>query len=218
MRMRWRRAGGVLAMSVLAALVWAAPAAAEIVIFSSGRTLSVRSHRIDGASIVLELRGGGEITCQRSLVAEIRPDEMAYPDPAPPMDAAAMTASDGASPFAAIIAQVAARQQVDAQLIRAIIAVESAYVPEATSPKGAMGLMQIMPATARAYHVRNPYDPRANIEAGVRHLKMLLARFPLRDALAAYNAGAAAVERFGGIPPFPETQAYVASVLARLAR
>jgi soluble lytic murein transglycosylase-like protein len=204
-------------MSVLAALVCAAPAAAEIVIFSSGRTLSVRSHRIAGASIVLELRGGGEITCQRSLVAEIRPDEMAYPDPAPPM-AAAMTAPDETAPFAAIIAQVAARQQVDPQLIRAIIAVESAYVPEATSPKGAMGLMQIMPATARTYHVSNPYDPRANIEAGVRHLKMLLERFPLRDALAAYNAGAAAVERFGGIPPFPETQAYVARVLARLTR
>jgi soluble lytic murein transglycosylase-like protein len=197
--------------------VSAAPASAEIVIFSSGRTLSVQSHQVAGDSIVLELRGGGEITCERSLVAEIRPDEMVYPDPAPAV-AATATSDEGMAPFAAIIEQVAARQQVDPQLVRAVIAVESDYVPHATSPKGAMGLMQIMPATARAYHVSNPYDPRANIEAGVRHLKMLLDRFPLRDALAAYNAGAAAVERFGGIPPFPETQAYVARVLARLAR
>lgn len=217
MRARVRRAIGVLALGVLAGLVWAPSASAEIVVLTSGRTLSVRSHEISGDSIVLELRSGGEITCERSLVAEIRPDEMAYADPASPV-AASAAAGGEAEPFAAIIEQVAARQRVDPQLIRAVIAVESDYAPQATSPKGAMGLMQIMPATARAYHVRNPYDPRANIEAGVRHLKMLLERFSLRDALAAYNAGAAAVERFGGMPPFPETQAYVARVLAHLAR
>ena len=206
------------AVALLAGVVCATPASAEIVIFSSGRTLSVRSHHIDGSSMVLELRDGGEITCDRALVADVRPDEMPFtPDSAVSAATAAAPASAPAQ-YAAIIDQVASRQKIDPRLIRAVIAVESAYVPDATSSKGAMGLMQIMPDTARAYHVQNPYDPRANIEAGVRHLKSLLERFSLRDALAAYNAGAAAVERFGGIPPFPETQAYVRRVLARLAR
>jgi soluble lytic murein transglycosylase-like protein len=79
-----------------------------------------------------------------------------------------------------------------------------------------MGLMQLMPQTARQYTVANPYDPATNIEAGVKHLRNLLDRFPLAEALAAYNAGEAAVQRFGGIPPFPETERYVSRIL-RLA-
>ncbi len=75
-----------------------------------------------------------------------------------------------------------------------------------------MGLMQLMPGTARLYAVADPYDPRANIEAGTRHLKSLLGRFDLDRALAAYNAGAGAVERFGGIPPYRETRDYVGRV------
>ena len=76
-----------------------------------------------------------------------------------------------------------------------------------------MGLMQLMPYTARQYAVKNPYDPTANIEAGIRHLKTLLQRFELSVALAAYNAGIGAVERFGGIPPYQETREYVSRVL-----
>jgi soluble lytic murein transglycosylase-like protein len=95
-----------------------------------------------------------------------------------------------------------------------MIQVESAYQPRARSPKGAMGLMQLMPKTARQYQASNPYDPRANIEAGTRYLRTLLDQFELPLALAAYNAGEAAVRRFGGIPPFPETQTYVARVLS----
>ena len=79
-----------------------------------------------------------------------------------------------------------------------------------------MGLMQLMPETARRYAVADPYDPAANIDAGVRHLKTLLDRFELSLALAAYNAGEAAVERFRGIPPYPETQSYVRQVLRLL--
>jgi soluble lytic murein transglycosylase-like protein len=79
-----------------------------------------------------------------------------------------------------------------------------------------MGLMQLMPGTARQYAVRNPYEPRSNIEGGIKHLKSLLERFELPLALAAYNAGEAAVRRFGGIPPYPETRAYVKRVLALL--
>jgi len=100
--------------------------------------------------------------------------------------------------------------------VKAVIQVESAFQPRARSHKGAMGLMQLMPETARRYLARNPYDPATNIEAGTRHLKKLLGEFDLPLALAAYNAGEAAVRRFGGIPPYAETQAYVARILGLL--
>ena len=79
-----------------------------------------------------------------------------------------------------------------------------------------MGLMQLMPRTARQYAARNPYDPKSNIEAGTKYLSKLLSEFELPLALAAYNAGEAAVRRFGGIPPYAETQAYVAKILSLL--
>jgi soluble lytic murein transglycosylase-like protein len=102
---------------------------------------------------------------------------------------------------------------VDARLVRALIQVESAYKPTARSPKGAMGLMQLMPETARQYALGNPYDPRANIDAGIRHLKSLLQQFDESLALAAYNAGESAVRKFNGIPPYRETQQYVSRIL-----
>ena len=104
-------------------------------------------------------------------------------------------------------------------LVHALIQVESAYHSNARSPKGAMGLMQLMPSTARQYGVINLYDPKTNIETGIRHLKSLLNRFSdLPLALAAYNAGEGAVERFGGIPPFKETRDYVSRILRLLNR
>jgi soluble lytic murein transglycosylase-like protein len=121
-----------------------------------------------------------------------------------------------ATPYADTIRRVAEREGVDVRLVRAVIQVESGYQPNAQSPKGAMGMMQLMPDTARRYGVDNAYDPIANIEAGVRHLRFLLERFPLDLAIAAYNAGEAAVEKFNGIPPFQETRDYVTRVL-RLA-
>jgi soluble lytic murein transglycosylase-like protein len=81
-----------------------------------------------------------------------------------------------------------------------------------------MGLMQLMPQTARQYAVADPYDPVANIEGGIKHLKMLLDRWPTQLALAAYNAGEGAVEKFRGIPPYPETRAYVSRVLQLVSR
>ena len=121
--------------------------------------------------------------------------------------------------FRDIISVAAARHGVDARLVHALIQVESAYHSNARSPKGAMGLMQLMPSTARQYGVINLYDPKTNIETGIRHLKSLLTRFPdLPLALAAYNAGEGAVERFGGIPPFKETRDYVSRILRLLNR
>ena len=118
-----------------------------------------------------------------------------------------------AGPFTDIIERVSARHGVDPILIHAVIGIESSYRPRARSPKGAMGLMQLMPATARRYSVSDPFDPEANIEGGTRYLKWLLEEFEVSHALAAYNAGEISVRKFGGIPPYRETRRYVARVL-----
>jgi soluble lytic murein transglycosylase-like protein len=116
-----------------------------------------------------------------------------------------------------IIEHAAERHKVDPLLVHSVIQVESAYNKYAVSPKGAMGMMQLMPATARSLGVRNPFDPRENIEAGVRYLKQLQDTFgDLRHALAAYNAGPGAVSKYGTIPPYAETQNYVYQVGKRL--
>jgi len=207
-----------VAVSLFGLLARAEPARAELVFFATGRTQSVQGHRVENGLLVLTLRTGGEVVCDPALVTRIAPDETPYPEPevVKQPEIAAVPAS--VSPFAEIIDRVAAREGIDARLVHAVIEVESGYRPNARSPKGAMGLMQLMPATARQYSVRNPYDPASNIEAGIKHLKSLLARFPPALALAAYNAGDAAVARFGGIPPYAETRSYVARILQIVSR
>ena len=107
------------------------------------------------------------------------------------------------------------RYQVDSKLVAAVIKVESDFRPHAISPKGAQGLMQLMPATAKQYKLKDAFDPESNIDAGVRHLSGLLNRYAGEPAmaLAAYNAGAGTVKRYGGIPPYPETQEYIGKVI-----
>jgi hypothetical protein len=216
---------GSLLMAAFA-LAFASPAAAEIAVLGSGQTLSIKSHRlIEGDRIVLQLRNGGEITCDKSLVEKILPDEVPYKDPEQtPAPAANSIVPDlvgpvEMGPYGEIITSVAQMHGVDPLLVRALIAVESGDRPTARSTKGAMGLMQLMPSTARLYNVRNPYDPRANIAAGVKHLKSLLDRMggAVDLALAAYNAGEGAVKKFNGIPPYQETRDYVRRILS-LAR
>jgi soluble lytic murein transglycosylase-like protein len=109
------------------------------------------------------------------------------------------------------IEQAAARHNVDPNLVRAVVKVESNFNPNAVSRKGAMGLMQLMPATARQLKLKNPFDPEQNVDAGVRHLKQLLESYggDVKLTLAAYNAGAGAVARSSGVPRYAETQNYV---------
>ncbi len=214
-------------------LMLANVASAEILVFKSGRTMSVQSYRVDGDMGVAALRAGGEVTFPAAMVTRVDPDEVPYPAPVAdvtvdvaPVPAAVATPASmavadevlAARPFADIISTVAASHDVDARLIHAVIEQESSYQARARSKKGARGLMQLMPATARQYGVRNSYDPRSNIEAGVRHLKDLLSRLELPTALAAYNAGEATIRRYGGLPPFPETQNYVRRILQRAGR
>lgn len=207
---RLGRACFVAAAFLAASHALAGVCRAELVFLSTGRTLSVKSHRLDGDLVVLTLRAGGQVTCESRLVERIEPDEVPYPEPAAKVAADPSTAG---LPYSDIIDAIAVREGVDPRLVHAVIKVESAYQAQARSRKGAMGLMQLMPDTARRYSVSNAYDPGANIEGGIRHLKSLLDRFDLSLALAAYNAGEAAVQRFGGIPPYPETQNYVRQVL-----
>jgi hypothetical protein len=196
-----------------------APAQAELAYFATGRTLSIKAHRVDGNSLVLMLRNGGEITCDASTIARFTPDEVPYPEPEPePVVAKAAAPPGPVVPFGELIDRFSTEHGVDAQLVRAVIQVESAYRNTARSRKGAMGLMQLMPDTARQYGVKDPYDPASNIEGGVKHLKALLQRLPRDLALAAYNAGEAAVQRSHGIPPYPETRNYVSQVVRLLGR
>ncbi len=201
-------------LAVIGVVMFALPARAELVYFTSGRTLSVKSHRADGDSLVLVMRGGGEMICEASIVTGFAPDEVPYPEPEVEAVPAPTPGDAGIEPYSDIIDRVAAEQNVPVKLVRAVIQVESAYNVRARSPKGAMGLMQLMPATARQYAVADPFDPATNIEAGIKHLKSLLQRLPVALALAAYNAGEGAVQRFNGIPPYPETRNYVSRILA----
>jgi len=110
--------------------------------------------------------------------------------------------------------QTAERHQVDPNLVRAVVQTESGWDPLAVSRKGALGLMQLVPGTAQRFGVNNVFDPQQNLDAGVRYLHSLLERYgnDLPLALAAYNAGEGAVDRFGGVPNFRETRLYVQKV------
>jgi len=200
----------------------AAPARAELVFFQSGRAMSVSAIRSDGDQIVLQLRSGGDIHCDKSLIVKVEPDEVEYPAEvlqALPMSRVIFEPPPIPEQYRQLVTETAARHGVDARVVDALIQVESAYHSRAVSPKGARGLMQLMPATGRQYGALDLLDPKVNLDAGIQHLKKLLTRYDqLPLALAAYNAGEAAVDRFGGIPPFRETQDYVTRILRLLSR
>jgi hypothetical protein len=128
-------------------------------------------------------------------------------------------ANTPSAPLVETVERIARQNQLSPRLVHSVIQVESNYDPNAVSPKGALGLMQLIPSTARRFGVSNVFDPADNIQGGARYLKYLLGLYKgdERLALAAYNAGEGAVSRYGGVPPFPETQDYVFKVRQRAA-
>jgi len=197
---------------------------------TSGGTLSVKGHTTEGHTVTLQLRNGGQVSCDKTLIEKIVPDEVPHPDPVVEAPKTAETVLEQASlspsaqlrqtAYSNLITAAAEAHGVDPLLVQALIQVESNYNPRSRSAKGAMGLMQLMPSVAREYKVRNAYDPAANIDAGVRKLKTLIESMEgdLSLALAAYNAGAGAVAKFKGIPPYRETQNYVSRILSLVGR
>jgi soluble lytic murein transglycosylase-like protein len=208
--------GAICTLSVLAA---AAPATADTVRLSNGLSMTVDHVRFEGEYAVIVMPGGGTVRTLRSLILDVIPDE---PAGARDLALAALDASRAAGrpqpeqeELMRRIDRAAMKAGIDPRLAHAVIRAESNYRPLAISPKGAMGLMQIMPVLAREYGVQDPFDVDQNLDAGLRHLKRLLGRHDTVSlALAAYNAGEGAVSRYGSIPPYRETQNYVRKVMA----
>ena len=188
----------------------AAPARAEIALLAGGATLKVTGWRAEGDLVYLLLKGGGELGLPAAELRGVVPDEV--------LDE--VEAARDPQELHALAIETARRHGLDPELVLAVVAVESAFRPDAISRKGAQGLMQLMPRTAVALGVQDALDPQDNLDGGVRHLSELLALYggDLKRALAAYNAGAGAVARHGGLPPYRETRDYVRKVLERYGR
>jgi soluble lytic murein transglycosylase-like protein len=181
-----------------------APVRAEIALLSSGLTLKLEGHRVEDGLVLLALRGGGEVGVPPAAVRGFVPDEV--------LEEVQVPAGGDLRDLAAAAAR---RHGLDPDLVMAVVSVESGFRPQAVSPKGAQGLMQLMPKTASSLGVANAFDPVQNLDGGTRHLGQLLTLYggDLTRALAAYNAGEGAVFRHGGVPPYRETRAYVKKVL-----
>ena len=193
---------------------------ADIVKLTNGRIMTVEKAVFDGDVVILMMRGGGEIRAAKTLVAELLPDEVPFARTVAIETLAASVVSTGPplsrDAIVSLVDRIAARVGLDRRVAHAVVRAESNYNPAAISPKGAMGLMQLMPVVAQQYDLADPFHPEQNLEAGMRHLRQLLGRYDLSRALAAYNAGEGAVSRYGGVPPYRETQDYVRKIRAML--
>jgi len=198
-------------------LPWAAVSlwAAEYALLDSGARMRVDRHEPAGDKVRLHLNGGF-IEVPAGSILGFQAEEYV---PAPPAGfVPPKTAAPPPDPQR-IVETVAGKYGVEPAFLHSVVKAESGYRPDAVSPKGAIGLMQLMPATARELNA-DPLDPRQNVEAGMQYLADLLRKYGYRSdlALAAYNAGPGAVDRYQGVPPYPETQTYVNRVLRNYQR
>jgi soluble lytic murein transglycosylase-like protein len=203
---------GMKKLVLLSAALLAAPVArADIAVLANGQTMKVASVRRDQAQVWLGLKEGGEIALPAAELRGIVPDEV--------LDEVLEEIADApaGSDLTALATAAARRHKLDPALVLALVQVESAFRPDAVSPKGAQGLTQLMPATARDMGVKDVLDPEQNLDGGARYLSWLLSRYggDLKRALAAYNAGPGAVDRHRGVPPYRETLQYVRRVLEK---
>jgi len=195
-------------------------------VFDDGRVVKASGYHVLADELEIELPGGGSYRVDLSRVDRIVDDEVVVE--AVPVEKGGfpqnanydLSYREGRKPlfgtaYDALIEREAKRWNVDASFVSALIRAESNYEPRAVSRKGARGLMQLMPATARRLSVARPFDPAANVGGGVRYLRELVDRYGNRPdlVLAAYNAGEGAVETYGGVPPYRETVSYVSRIL-----
>jgi soluble lytic murein transglycosylase-like protein len=193
---------------VLALALGVADARAEIAVLTNGQTMKVTGRWTEGDTVFVKLKDGGEVGMPASQVRGFVPDEV--------LDEVA-TPTGTLAELESLASEVARRHGLDPALVLAVASVESGFRPKAVSPKGAQGLMQLMPGTATSLGIADAFDPETNLEGGSRYLAELIALYggDLTKALAAYNAGPGAVKRHGGVPPYRETRAYVKKVLER---
>lgn len=207
---------------LLAVLGVAGLATADLAVFVDGRVLRIDDARLVGERIQLDLAGGGHLSVPAVRIDRVVADEVEPPAAAPvrtEFPGCATSWSDeplaAGTPFAELIRHAARQADLNPRLLVAVVRAESAFDPLAVSRAGARGLTQLMPAAAQDHDVLDVFDPSENLRGGAAHLRAMLDRFDnLPDALAAYNAGAATVERYGGVPPYRETRSYVRRVLA----
>lgn len=208
--MRPRRLAKLVVAACLLELAAAGRASAEIALLANGSTLKVSAWAVAEGSAHLRLKEGGDVSVPAPFLTGVVPDELIEE-----IEQAALQAP--AADLETLLQAAAARHGLEPALVRAVVSVESAFRARAVSPKGALGLMQLMPSTAAAVGVQDAFDPAQNLEGGTRHLASLLRAYggDLQKALAAYNAGAGAVARYGGVPPYRETRDYVGKVLRK---
>lgn len=218
-----------LATLTLAALL-PASLAADLVILTDGSVLKVSGFEARNGDAVLSFAKGGQMTLPMLRVERVLDDEV-VPEAETAVEQMAEGAADFPLRFSAdqkppatrygeLIYAAAKRHEMNPDLVAAVVRAESAFDPRARSHKGARGLMQLMPATAKRYGVRPSelFEPERNVEAGVRYLRFLADRFAddLPKVLAGYNAGEGSVDRYDGVPPYRETQGYVRRVMGYL--
>jgi soluble lytic murein transglycosylase-like protein len=196
----------------------------EIAIFTGGRTMKIEAYAAHEETMDLVLESGGRLTVPMTRIERIIDDEVIVPVEEVQAATSAFPQrswgfSDASQPFYSsrfnpIIVEAARKFDVDAALVSAVIKIESDYNPKVVSHKGARGLMQLMPATAKRFGVTDSHDPAANIYGGTRYLRWLLDHFEgnIDRVVAAYNAGEGNVRKYDGIPPFRETVRYVQKV------
>ena len=196
-----------LILLVTASAGWAG----EFAVLTTGFRLHADHHEIDGATVRLYQKDGGFSQMDASLVTafeqEVELPAAVAPVPVAPVVAPVLQPRE-------LVEAAARKNGLPPNFVHSVVRAESGYKPDAVSPKGAIGLMQLMPATAKAYGA-DPHDPGQNVEAGAAYLRELLIKYngDARRALAAYNAGPGAVDKYNGVPPYAETRTYIERVL-----
>ncbi len=196
-------------------LLAALAATADTAVLRNGARIQIERHEVRGDHVHLVTQDGGWIRLPASSVARFESEDEPLAPPAKPVGAAAPTTR--AVVIESALPRIAAEEGMPLALVRAVAIAESGLRQDAVSPKGAIGVMQLMPSTAGEVGV-DPHLPEENVRGGIRYLKQMLGRYDgdegqIVKALAAYNAGPGSVDRYGGTPPYPETEGYVAKVI-----